>query len=163
MAYNRVPYNCLIRLWIWSYIHFINLRNNNNIIAMLSYIALFFTNYTENFGFLFFANFAASIKFTLIFFLISPPPTENINIASFFDKFDIFNQFTKLVSQPSSLILAVSSETLSKGVYDSIWQIFLKSLTAWEEFPALPPTPRKKILPFFISLIFFIDKTNFKI
>lgn len=57
----------------------------------------------------------AEIKFSLTFFFLLPPPTENINIASFLFNLDIFNHSTKTVFQPSSLVRAVNSETLSVG------------------------------------------------
>ena len=56
-----------------------------------------------------------------------------------------------MVSNPSSLVFAVISEILSTGVYASILLNFLKSLTACEAFPALPPTPIIKSLPLFFS------------
>ena len=51
------------------------------------------------------------------------------------------------VSQPSSLVRAVSSDTLSVGVYASKPASLRKSLTACEQLPALPPTPRKNSRP----------------
>ena len=44
-----------------------------------------------------------------------PPPTDIIKIASLEFKLLTFNQLAKTLSHPSSLILAVSSETLSVG------------------------------------------------
>ena len=67
--------------------------------------------------------------------------------------FEILSQFSKTVSHPSSLVLAVNSETLSVGAYVSIPQSFLKSLTAWLAFPALPPTPNINNLPFCFLII----------
>ena len=58
-----------------------------------------------------------------------------------------FSQFANEVSQPSSLMRAVSSETLSVGAYDSKWAILRKSLTACPALPALPPTPRMNSRP----------------
>ena len=58
-----------------------------------------------------------------------------------------FSHSTKTEAQPSSLVLAVSSDTLSVGASDSIPAIFRKSFTAWEAFAALPPTPRKNKRP----------------
>ena len=55
------------------------------------------------------------IRFTLTFFLLSPPPTENIRIPSLLDNLLVSSHPEKTVSQPSSLVLAVSSETLSVG------------------------------------------------
>ncbi len=54
---------------------------------------------------------------------------------------------TNVVSQPSSFVRAVSSETLSVGAYVSIPQSFRKSLTVWLAFAALPPTPSTKTRP----------------
>ena len=51
------------------------------------------------------------------------------------------------VSQPSSLVRAVSSDTLSVGAYASKPQSFRKSLTAWPACPAEPPTPRMNSRP----------------
>ena len=98
----------------------------------------------------------------LIFFSLLPPPTDNINTRSLEFKLLIINHSRKTEFQPSSLILAVNSETLSVGVYDSTPTIFLKSFTACEQFPALPPTPKKNILPLFF-LMFKIISTIFSI
>ena len=54
---------------------------------------------------------------------------------------------TNIVSQPSSLVRAVSSDTLSVGAYASNPQILRKSLTAWLAWPAEPPTPRMNSRP----------------
>jgi hypothetical protein len=56
-----------------------------------------------------------------------------------------------MVLQPSSFVLAVNSETLSVGAYDSMPMIFLKSFTACEQLLALPPIP-KKIFYLFLFL-----------
>ena len=48
---------------------------------------------------------------------------------------------TNTLAQPSSLVRAVSSATLSVGAYASIPVIFRKSFTAWDALAALPPTP----------------------
>ena len=53
-----------------------------------------------------------------------------------------------MLAQPSSLVRAVNSETLSVGAYASSPTSFLRSFTAWEALAALPPTPRTKSLPF---------------
>ena len=45
-----------------------------------------------------------------------PPPTENTNTASLSLARLVRSQAAKTVSQPSSLVRAVSSETLSTGV-----------------------------------------------
>ena len=50
-------------------------------------------------------------------------------------------------SQPSSLIRAVSSETLSVTQYDSMPASLRKSQAAWEAWPAPPPEPPKKRRP----------------
>ena len=95
----------------------------------------------------------AWIRFLLIFFFLLPPPTDKTKIKSLGFNLLIFNHSAKTVSHPSSLVLAVNSATLSVGVYASIPTIFLKSFTAWEQFAALPPTPRKNILPrFFLTI-----------
>src|SRR5919109_1030933 len=49
----------------------------------------------------------------------SPPPTEKTQTTSFAPRRLPLSQFAKDVSQPSSLIRAVSSDTLSTGVYAS--------------------------------------------
>ena len=56
------------------------------------------------------------MMFTLTFFFKFPPPTENTKIPSLDFKLQFLSQFEYEVSHPSSLILAVSSETLSDGV-----------------------------------------------
>ena len=71
-----------------------------------------------------------------------PPPTENTRIASPARSWLTFSHAENVVSQPSSLVRAVSSETLSVGAYASIPTSLRKSLTACEALPALPPTPR---------------------
>lgn len=45
-----------------------------------------------------------------------PPPTENTRIASFDPALLVLSQEENTVSQPSSFVRAVSSETLSTGV-----------------------------------------------
>ena len=59
-----------------------------------------------------------------------PPPTLKSKIISFLFKKIFSNQEENIVSHPSSLILAVNSETLSTGLQHSICANFLKSLTA---------------------------------
>ena len=93
------------------------------------------------------------MRFGLIFFFKLPPPTEKMNIASFLLNLLTFNHSINIECQPSSLVLAVNSETLSVAEYDSIPTIFLKSLTACEQFPALPPTPKKNNRPLFFLII----------
>ena len=77
----------------------------------------------------------------------SPPPTEKTRRPSFAPRRDPSSQLLKEVSQPSSLIRAVNSDTLSTGVYASKPQSLRKSLTAWLACPAEPPTPRMKSRP----------------
>ena len=60
---------------------------------------------------------------------------------------DINEILSNIFSKPSSLVLAVISETLSTGVNASILHNFRKSLTACEAFPALPPMPIINNLP----------------
>ena len=74
----------------------------------------------------------------------SPPPTEKTKSASDLETCEPRSHSAKVVSQPSSLALAVSSATLSVGVYASNWHILRKSLTAWEAWAADRPTPRTK-------------------
>ena len=50
-----------------------------------------------------------------MFFSRLPPPTENTNSASSLRSRLPFSQATNTVSQPSSLVRAVSSDTLSVG------------------------------------------------
>ena len=52
---------------------------------------------------------------TEMFLAASPPPTENISRASPADRRETLSHSAKAVSKPSSLIRAVSSETLSVG------------------------------------------------
>jgi len=73
----------------------------------------------------------------------------------------VFNQDSNTVSHPSSLVLAVISAILSRGVYESISAIFLKSFTACEQLAALPPTPIKNILPLFFFKFYILSMTVF--
>src|SRR5262249_38767075 len=77
----------------------------------------------------------------------SPPPTEKIRIASSGDRLLTSSQPEKIVSQPSSFARAVSSDTLSTGLYAWIPHSLRKSFTAWLQLPALPPTPSRKRRP----------------
>src|SRR5579871_873256 len=77
----------------------------------------------------------------------SPPPTERMSSASRAERWLVRSQASKTVCQPSSLVRAVSSETLSLGAYASIFASLRKSLTACEALPALPPTPRMNKRP----------------
>src|SRR6185503_14808594 len=77
----------------------------------------------------------------------STPPTEKTSTASRAERRLPLSQLANEVSQPSSLMRAVSSETLSVGAYASKPAIFRKSLTACDALPALPPTPRMKRRP----------------
>src|SRR5262249_33145586 len=65
------------------------------------------------------ASWIERTRLTEMFFSLLPPPTEKIKSASFAVMREASNQLAKQVSQPSSLILAVSSETLSVGAYAS--------------------------------------------
>ena len=56
-----------------------------------------------------------SIKLTLTFLSLFPPPTEKIKIQSCFLSLLTFNHSAKTFSQPSSFVLAVNSDTLSVG------------------------------------------------
>ena len=58
---------------------------------------------------------SATTKLTLVFSGRLPPPTERTKIRSFSFKRLPSSQLAKAVSQPSSLMRAVSSETLSVG------------------------------------------------
>src|SRR3972149_5838523 len=83
----------------------------------------------------------------MTFFSRFPPPTEKTNTMSpAFSRLPLSHS-TKTLAHPSSFVRAVSSDTLSVGVYASIPAILRKSFTAWEQFAALPPTPRKKSRP----------------
>src|SRR5581483_649640 len=90
---------------------------------------------------------SARTRFTLTFFSALPPPTENTSRPSMSDRRLPRSQAANAVSQPSSLMRAVSSETLSVGAYASKTQILRKSLTAWPAWPAPPPTPRMNRRP----------------
>ena len=85
--------------------------------------------------------------FTLTFRSASPPPTESTRTASFELARLVRSQAAKTVSHPSSLVRAVSSETLSVGAYASMPHSLRKSLTAWPQFAALPPTPSTNSRP----------------
>src|SRR5262249_52564874 len=67
-----------------------------------------------------------------------PPPTEKTSTPSPWRTREPRSHSTKEESQPSSLIRAVSSLTLSVGAYASKPQSLRKSLTAWLAWPALP-------------------------
>src|SRR5882724_5094545 len=88
-----------------------------------------------------FASSSERTRFTDTFFSRLPPPTEKTRTPSPFRRRDTLSHSEKHVSQPSSFTRAVSSETLSVGVYASKPQILRKSLTAWLAWPAEPPTP----------------------
>ena len=64
---------------------------------------------------IFLAKFKALIILTLIFFFRFPPPTEKTNNISFFFNLLILSHSIKTDSHPSSLTLAVNSDTLSVG------------------------------------------------
>ena len=82
-----------------------------------------------------------------------PPPTENTNRPSFSLKREEISQLLYAVSQPSSLVRAVNSETLSVMQYDSKLHSFLKSHVACDAWPAPPPEPAKNSLPpWFLTL-----------
>src|SRR6266702_931521 len=59
-----------------------------------------------------FASLRAATMFGLTFFSRLPPPTENTNTASLADARLVRSQAANTVSQPSSLVRAVSSDTL---------------------------------------------------
>ena len=90
---------------------------------------------------------SAVTRFGLTFFSRLPPPTESTRIRSSGFSRLTRSHSTKTVAQPSSLVRAVSSETLSVGAYASMPAILRKSLTAWEALAALPPTPRMNSRP----------------
>src|SRR4030095_6248080 len=94
-----------------------------------------------------FASFSALTKFGLTFFSRLPPPTDKTKIASLSLSRLPLSHSVKTEGHPSSLVRAVSSETLSVGAYASIPASLRKSFTAWEAFAALPPTPRMKNRP----------------
>ncbi len=70
-----------------------------------------------------------------------PPPTEKTRTASRCASRDPRSHSAYELSHPSSLIRAVSSETLSEGEYASNPASFRKSLTACDACPAPPPEP----------------------
>jgi len=55
-----------------------------------------------------FARSSARTRFTETFFSLFPPPTEKIRSASLFERRDVLSHSTNVVSQPSSLVRAVS-------------------------------------------------------
>src|ERR1035438_18993 len=89
----------------------------------------------------------AATKFGLTWFSRLPPPTEKISRGSALPSRLARSQPSKIPAQPSSLVRAVSSPTLSVGAYASSPQILRKSLTACDALAALPPTPRMKSRP----------------
>ena len=62
-----------------------------------------------------FAYCKAVTRFGLMFFSIFPPPTENTTTPSFAASLLTLSHSTKIDAQPSSLVRAVSSDTLSVG------------------------------------------------
>src|SRR6478672_4136483 len=64
----------------------------------------------------FFARSIALTRLVLTLRSASPPPTENIRIASSPSSRLVSSQAAKTLSQPSSLVRAVNSETLSIGL-----------------------------------------------
>src|SRR5581483_6399983 len=93
------------------------------------------------------ASSSAAIRLGLTLRSASPPPTERTRIASLALARDVLSHSMNTVAQPSSLVRAVSSETLSVGAYVSMSHSLRKSLTAWDAFAALPPTPRMNSRP----------------
>ena len=63
-----------------------------------------------------FASSMAATRFALMLRSRLPPPTEKIHSTSFAVARLPRNHAAKTVSQPSSLVRAVSSETLSTGL-----------------------------------------------
>src|SRR5271165_293972 len=94
-----------------------------------------------------FASCMAATRFGDTFFSRLPPPTERMKRQSRLLSLPVRSHSTNTLAHPSSFVRAVSSETLSVGAYASIPVIFLKSLTAWDAFAALPPTPSRNSLP----------------
>jgi len=88
------------------------------------------------------ANFAASIRGVDTAGFVDPPPTLKIKSASLLVKRQLDRKPVNIVSQPSSFALAVSSLTLSEGEKVLISHNYRKSLTACDEWPALPPNPQ---------------------
>ena len=76
------------------------------------------------------ASSIARTRFTETLCARFPPPTEKTRIASREDRREVRSQASKLVSQPSSFVRAVSSATLSVGAYASKAHSLRKSLTA---------------------------------
>jgi len=68
--------------------------------------------------------FQALTRLTLTFFSWLPPPTDNTKTPSLELRLLPFNQAAKELSQPSSLIRAVNSETLSVGNRTQYRQFF---------------------------------------
>ncbi len=93
------------------------------------------------------ASSIARTRFTETLWARFPPPTENTSNASLDESRDVRSHASKLVSHPSSFVLAVISATLSVGAYASKSQSFRKSLTACDAWAAPPPTPRTKSRP----------------
>src|SRR5580658_6148344 len=94
-----------------------------------------------------FAYCSAETKFGLTCFSRLPPPTEKTSTQSAAPRRLTRSHASNTVAQPSSLVRAVNSETLSVGQYASMPQILRKSLTACDAFAALPPTPRMNNRP----------------
>src|SRR5262245_22081943 len=93
------------------------------------------------------ARCIASTRLTLMPRSTSPPPTENANRQSSPRRREALSQSAYDDCQPSSLIRAVSSDTLSVTEYDSMSQSLRKSQAAWDAWPAPPPDPHRKSLP----------------
>ena len=87
---------------------------------------------------------SARTRFGLTFFSRSPPPTENTKTPSAARNRLPASHAANTVSHPSSLVRAVSSDTLSVGAYASKPASLRKSLTACRSCPRCHPRPGRR-------------------
>ena len=67
-------------------------------------------------------------RFTLTLFSLLPPPTDKINIVSLWFNLLPISQVSNTISHPSSLVLAVNSETLSVGAYERLYSTYFSKV-----------------------------------
>ena len=110
-----MPDDHLEQLRMWCDGLCIHSRNDNHMVPDTGRKAAIPANNAENVRANDFGVFQRAHEFGLIFFSRLPPPTDMTNSASRDDKRLVRSHSTNVVSHPSSLVRAVSSETLSVG------------------------------------------------
>src|SRR6516164_5408062 len=91
----------------------IDLRDDDHHVAVPCRISRVLADDAEHLGG---ASSIALMRLGLTLRSASPPPTENIRIASSLSSRLVSSQAVNTLSQPSSLVRAVNSETLSIGL-----------------------------------------------